>query len=443
MHRILLALFMMALTGVSSALAVERLSTKNRSQIVLQPGRGELVRLVDPIASVFLADPDIADVKVASPNVLYVFGQNAGRTDLYALSATDELVVKLDLVVNEASDDTDAARSRLGQETGVKVAELGDDVVAEGTTDSLASLVKVDRLLDSVAADGGNGTNLTQYTGPTQVNLRVRFAEVSRDLVEQFGVNWEAVINAGDLAFAVATPTDINIVDGVLQRTPVGSNLFAGLQNTNLDINALVDALAEESMVNLLAEPNLTALSGETASFLAGGEFPVPVPQENGSITVNYREFGVSLAFTPTILPNERISLSVMPEVSQLSTTGGVQINGFSVPSILTRRADTTVELGSGQSFAIAGLFQRNVTQDFDRIPGFGDVPILGPLFRSSRFQRSETELVIIITPYLVEPVSNNSLVAPGDFDNRPTSSSQNVPDDVTQVSSRGGFVIK
>ncbi|MFZ0695346.1 MAG: secretion system protein, partial [Alphaproteobacteria bacterium] len=184
-----------------------------------------------------------------------------------------------------------------------------------------------------------------------------------------------------------------------------------------------------EGLVSILAEPNLTAVSGESANFLAGGEFPIPTPQPGqtggaATITVTFKQFGVSLSFTPTVLKNNLINLKVVPEVSQLSTTGAVQIDGFQIPALTTRRAETTVELGSGQSFAIAGLFQNDTTNNLSKFPGLGDLPVLGPLFRSNQFQRNETELVIIVTPYIVRPVSGmkmasptDGLVAPNDYD--------------------------
>jgi pilus assembly protein CpaC len=181
------------------------------------------------------------------------------------------------------------------------------------------------------------------------------------------------------------------------------------------DFNAVIDALEAEGLVTILAEPNLTALTGETASFLAGGEFPILVPSADGQVTIEFKKFGVSLAFTPTVIGETRINLHVRPEVSQLSNQNAVKLDTFEVPSLVTRRAETTVELGSGQSFAIAGLLQNNVTHDIRKFPALGDIPVLGALFRSDRFQRDETELVIIVTPYIVRPASRMRLAAPTD----------------------------
>jgi len=191
-------------------------------------------------------------------------------------------------------------------------------------------------------------------------------------------------------------------------------NFIAKADPSNYTLSALIQALETNGLVTILSEPSLTALSGETASFLVGGEFPIPVPQGNtGAVTVMFKKFGVSLAFTPTILENGKINLQVRPEVSQLSTQGAVNINGFQVPSLSTRRAQTTVELRSGQSFSIAGLLQNNASKFIQQMPGLGSIPILGALFRSERFKRDETELVIIVTPYIVQPAGNEAFAYP------------------------------
>ena len=197
-----------------------------------------------------------------------------------------------------------------------------------------------------------------------------------------------------------------------LTRSNANNNLFVSGNIGQVDINGLVDALAEDGLISIMAEPNLTALTGETASFLAGGEFPIPVPQDNGNITIEFKQFGVGLAFTPTILDDARISMRVRPEVSQLSSAGAVQLNGFFIPSLTTRRAETTVELASGQSFAIAGLLLDNSQQTNDAVPGLSDLPILGALFQSDLFERNETELVILVTPYVVQPIGKRQLLA-------------------------------
>jgi pilus assembly protein CpaC len=247
---------------------------------------------------------------------------------------------------------------------------------------------------------------------PLQVNLKVRIAEVNRTLLKQIGVNifssdptsgFKFGIGQGDVGSTSgpgSSPFDVNsLLTG-------GTTLGAAGKLFGLDLAGAIDLAAKDGIASILAEPNLTALSGETASFLAGGEYPIPVSQGNDSVSVEYKQYGVGLAFTPIVLADGRISMRVRPEVSELSNNGSVVLNDTRIPALLVRRAETTVELGSGQSFMIAGLLRNTSTNDINKAPFLGDLPILGSLFRSTSFQRQETELVIIVTPYLVRPVS-------------------------------------
>jgi pilus assembly protein CpaC len=261
-----------------------------------------------------------------------------------------------------------------------------------------------------------------RVSASTQVHLRVRVAEVSREVIKEFGINWESVFETGDLLFGFATGRPAFGAAGSIFRGPPQANgaapdlFFGSFTPGDNVVNTAIDALAQEGLVNILAEPNLTALSGETASFLAGGEFPIPVATgDDNEIQIEFKEFGIQLAFTPTVLSGNRISLRVRPEVSELSNDGAIQLNGLTIPALKTRRAETTVELGSGQSFAIGGLLSSGVQNAVSKTPGLGDLPVLGTLFRSTAFRRDETELVIIVTPYLVRPVDEPVLAIPND----------------------------
>jgi pilus assembly protein CpaC len=269
-----------------------------------------------------------------------------------------------------------------------------------------------------------------QVDAPNQINLRVRVAEMSRAVVKQFGINLQNVFNNGSVAFGLVTanpaliglagvaagkvlpltPGDPTIGFNVQNQSALGgatnNNLFAGGRSGNFSTNAVIDALDNHGLVTVLAEPNLTAISGEPASFLAGGEFPIPVPAGQGLVGIDWKKFGVSLNFVATLASDDRINLHVMPEVSELSNVGAITIDGVSVPALTKRTAETTIELASGQSFAIAGLLQNNVTQNINKFPWLGDIPVLGQLFRSEAFQRNESELVIIVTPYIVHPIA-------------------------------------
>jgi pilus assembly protein CpaC len=234
--------------------------------------------------------------------------------------------------------------------------------------------------------------------------------------LKEFGINWESLFQSGNFTFGLVSGRTVSDGFGSFLRSPTGANsAFGSWQSGDDFINTALDALAEEGLVNVLAEPNLTALSGETASFLAGGEFPIPIDSDDDGLEIEFKEFGISLAFTPTVLSSSRISLRVRPEVSDLSDKGAITINGLTIPALATRRAETTVELGSGQSFAIGGLLSTDIENAISKYPGIGDLPVLGTLFRSTRFRSNETELVILVTPYLVRPVDEPRMALPTD----------------------------
>jgi pilus assembly protein CpaC len=236
---------------------------------------------------------------------------------------------------------------------------------------------------------------------------------VSRTLAREIGFNFDIFGTVGGFSLGLATGRAIVGPTGELVRASGGASSFGLVRRTDsLDMNAVIDALEEEGLVSVLVEPNLTARSGETASFLSGGEFPIPVNQMQNAIVIEFKRFGVSLDFTPTVIDGGRIALKVRPEVSELNETASVEIRDIRVPGLSVRRAETTVELASGQSFAIAGLLRANASNTARQVPFLGDIPVLGALFRSTRFQRQETELVIIVTPYLVEPVSDPTTLA-------------------------------
>jgi pilus assembly protein CpaC len=376
--------------------------------------KGMLVRLDKPANAIFVANPAIADVQVKSPRLVYVFGASVGETTLFAVGEDEQVLANFTVQVTHNLAGLRSAIAALEPGSDIKVYSADRNLVLDGEVESPLQAENIRQLAQRFAAEGAL-INRLSVAAANQVNLRVRVAEVSRSVVKQFGINWDAVLTGGGFLFGLATGNPLLAAGNFLTRENGANNVFAsGTLGRNLDLNVLVDALADEGLLNVLAEPNLTALSGESASFLAGGEFPIPVPGANDSVTITFKKFGVRLAFTPVILDSGRISLEVAPEVSQLSATGAVNLDNFVIPALTTRQARTTVELASGQSFAIAGLLQNNLNHDLSKFPGLGDLPLLGSLFRSDRFQRDETELVILITPYLVRPVSNRQLAEPG-----------------------------
>jgi pilus assembly protein CpaC len=386
------------------------------SELDLVVDKGRLIRLPAPANAVFLAQPNIADVQVKSATMLYVYGAKVGETTLYAVGPGDKVIASVAIRVTHDIDRVSLALRNSGLDEGVTIEMSGEQLLVSGAVDSPA---RAQQVLAVIAGQIGDDdpVNRLKITGSNQVNLRVRVAEVSRDTLKQFGFNWEALLSSGDFLLGLATGRPfINAAGNFIVRPTSGTtnsnSIFGSWSKGNLDLNFMIDALEDEGLVSVLAEPNLTARSGQKAEFLAGGEFPILVPQSDDTVTVEYKEFGVKLQFTPTILDSGRIAIDVAPEVSQLIESQAVTLNNFVVPVLSKRSAETLVELGSGQSFAIAGLIQTSTDHDINKLPGLGDIPVLGALFRSDTFQRGETELVIIITPYLVRPADEPEKLA-------------------------------
>ncbi len=387
------------------------------TQIALEVGKGQLVRLDHAASSVFVADPSIADVQVKSGRLIYVFAKKPGETVLFAADKDDSILLSRKVSVQHNLSRLRESLRDLLPKANIDVRTVDGSLVLSGTANNATEVEDARKLALRMVEKAEQDRVVIKIgvTGPNQVQLRVRVAEVSRSVLKELGVNWDAAFNSGNVLLGLATGNPVLAGSALLTRTGDTNSAFGSYRSGKLDINGLLDALDDQGMVTILAEPNLTAVTGETAKFLAGGEFPILVPQGDGQIAVEYKQFGVSLAFAPTILGETRTSLDISTEVSQLSNNAAVQIQGFNIPSLTTRRTNTTVEMGSGQSFAIAGLLQNNVTQDLSKFPGLGDLPILGPLFRSNRFRSEESELVIIVTPYLVRPVMTSQLAAPTD----------------------------
>lgn len=403
------------LVGIRPASALDVVSDRV-TPLSLGISEGQLLRLDQPATSVFIGDQDVADIEVMSPRLIYVFARQVGQTNLYAVNDNDDVVASVVLTVQQNLGPLNPMIRRAVPDTQVSARAVGEGVELRGDVETPEDAANAQALAARFVPDPALVLNRTQITGSAQVNLRVRFAEVQRSAVQRLGINWNALSNVGN--FQIGLLTGNGVFPDVTNTGVLASNGYLGTYRTgNVNINVLLDALETESLVTILAEPNLTALSGETASFLAGGEFPVPVAGDNDRITVEFKEFGVSLDFTPTVLNANRISMRVRPEVSQLSSANSLDLDGvnITIPSLITRRAETTVELGSGQSFAIAGMFQSTFDRADESIPGLGNLPILGRLFQSVNFQRDETELVILVTPYIVQPVSDGSLSLPTD----------------------------
>jgi len=351
MKRGLVMLASAALTVALPVQAETRTGTTVSAPVSVEVGKGRLIHLSRPAASIFIADPAIADVQVRSPKLVYLFGRSAGETSYFAVDRADREVASF--VVRSGYDHMMLKNALAEAVPGSAIATsmANDALLLSGTVETAAEAEDAVRVAQRFVSgqERGRVINKLAVSAATQINLRVRIAEVSREVVRQFGFNWQALGNFGDVTIGLATGNPVLTANGYATRNNGTDSIFGSLKNGSLDINGVLDALDDQGLVTILAEPNLTALSGVTASFLAGGEYPIPVPQADNVITIEYKRFGVSLAFVATILDGGRINLNVKPEVSQLSANGALTLNGLTVPALTTRRVETTVDLASGQ----------------------------------------------------------------------------------------------
>jgi pilus assembly protein CpaC len=431
------------MAAMPAATATAQQVVSPAQEIVLSIGKGELVTVPGNMADVFVANDAVADVQVKSQRQLYVFGKAGGETTIYASNERGDVIFSANIRVGSNIGSIDQMLAMAMPDAKVSVSTMGaNTVLLTGTVGAPEDAAEAERLVTAFLGEEANVISRLKTATPLQVNLHVKFAEVSRSLVREIGGNLQMADATSGFRFGVgngrsiggeefsyggplgvgngAAQTAITLPDGTEIVGPSvdtqGGTSIAGLGKLfGLNMLGALDLTERLGLVTTITEPNLTALSGETATFLAGGEFPIPIAQGLGQVTVQFRQFGVSLAYTPTVLSNGRISMRVRPEVSELSTQGAITLNGFQVPAITTRRTETTVELGSGQSFMIAGLMSANSQNQLEKAPGLGDVPILGNLFRSRQFRKGETELVIIVTPYLVKPVNAADIKLPTD----------------------------
>ena len=445
---------MLTLVGASAPLAMALsagLASPAAAQSVVRPaqdislsiGNGQLVNVPGSMTDVFVANDAVADVQVKSASQLYVFGKSGGTTTVYASDRSGKVVWSANIRVGSNFDSVDSMLRLAMPEARITVSTMGTNTfLLTGTIKSPEDASEAERLVQAYVGKEANVISRLRMATPLQVNLQVRIAEVSRSLVKTLGVNLTTIDSTGGFKFGlgqgavntfapgmpmgvggavtVTLPDGTTTTGSTVDTATTGGTIAMAGKLLGVDILGALDAGETVGLVTSLAQPNLTALSGETAEFLAGGEFPIPISQGLGATSIEYKNYGVSLSYTPTVLANDRISLRVRPEVSELSSQGSVTLNGFEVPSLTTRRTETTVELGSGQSFMIAGLLSNNSSNSIQKVPGAGDLPILGSLFRSTNYRRGETELVIVITPYLVNPVDASQIVLPTDGFNTP-----------------------
>lgn len=434
------ATLMTAMIGTARAQDSRRplLQSREPQTVRMTAAQSMVLDVPTAIKRASVADPSIVDLLVLSPEQLYLTAKTIGRTTLtlWGEKGTVTGVYQVDV-----SPDGNRLKEQLHrvfpQEQNIQVMGSHAHLTLTGTVSSTAHISQIVALAEAYAPK--KVVNLLQVEGVHQVMLEVRIAEIERALLRRLGINWASVSGSGK-QFGVSvlknltTPLPSGDANAVVPASPSNAPFAFGLgsainalfrfQTGSISWTAFIDALKEDSLVKVLAEPTLVALSGQEASFLAGGEFPVPVPQAFGVTTIQYKKFGVQLTFQPVVLSQRKISMTVTPEVSDLDFANGLTFQGFTVPTITTRRASTTIEMDDGQSFAIAGLLRDVVRETISKFPILGDIPILGALFRSSQFQKNETEVIIVVTPHLAVPqagadqrLPTSRFIEPDDFD--------------------------
>jgi len=442
---------------VAVAPSVSAQSPKDGNVLVLSIGRGQQINLASNVTDVVVADPNIADVEVKSGRQIYILGKGPGETNVYATDAAGRTVYQATVRVGSNLDSISQMLGLAMPGSNIVVTTMNGVVLLTGTVGQPEQAVEAETLVKAFVGPAIQVVNSLKSATPLQINLQVRIAEVSRSLAREISGNLKtrdhggtgilgSVYQGRDIADinTVWNTNDYPIVDASsLFRLPEGSIslpfnpatgqfitspttqynfkipeganvLTAAGRLFGLDVASAFDLSEKAGLISTLANPNLTTVSGETAEFLAGGSFPVVTSSDNGT-TIEYKNYGVSLTYTPVVLSDGRISLRVRSEVSDISSQGAIRINGLEVPATTNRMAETTVELGSGQSMMIAGLLSNQMGSSVSKIPGAGDIPVLGALFKSNGWRRNETELMIVITPYLVKPVSDSQIVLPTD----------------------------
>jgi pilus assembly protein CpaC len=419
-----------------------RTGQSNR-QIKLGLNKGVIVQLDTDARDVLVSNPKVVDAVVRSPRRIFLLGVSSGTTNAFIFDGAGRQILSVEIAVQRDLSDLSALIHSTLPDSNIHVTSANDGLVLTGTVADPQDAARAQDIANRFVDDDKKVVNMIAVKAHEQVMLKVRVAEMTRTVAKQFGINIAAATIASGVPMAVSTGNQFGLVGRALsdlsggkvgQVCTSGANPMAGGTCTvhPNNVEGQLKALEEIGLVHTLAEPNLTAVSGETAKFLAGGSFPVPASRDrDGNVTVQFKDFGVGLSFTPVVLSENRISLQVSTEVSELTNAGSFTLGGSSVtdpttnittttqgltiPALAVRRAETTVELPSGGSFAIAGLMQHTTKQVLDQFPGLGSMPILGALFRSRDFQNNETELVVLISAYLVTPTPLTKLAAPTD----------------------------
>ena len=409
-------------------------------RITLSLNKAVIVQLDANARDVMVSSPDIVDAVVRTPRRIFLLALKTGQTNAFFFDGAGHQLASLDIRVEKDVTDLSAMMAAHMPGSNIKVSSVNDNVVLTGSVTSAQESARAQDLAARFAGDPNKVVNMLRVPSSEQVMLRVRVAEMQRNIAKQFGIDLASAAIVAGVPIAASSAPQFALVGAALNdlmgagagqvcnTASTATNPLAALGGSGVcnvgpnNLSGTIKALESVGLVHLLAEPNLTAVSGETAKFLAGGEFPVPVSRDrDGNVTIEFKQFGVGLSFTPVVLSAGRISLQVSTEVSELTNTGSFTLQGATansgqtIPALSVRRTETTVELPSGGSFAIAGLMQHNYKQVIEALPGVKDMPILGALFRSRDYQNDETELVVIISAYLVNPTMAASLASPTD----------------------------
>ena len=424
MFLLILCAFSQIITQECRAEGPLRITLENTPQkISLMVGESKILKINQeqgPAARVELVDPNVADAIVLTPWQIYVNGKAPGTTPLVLRGKDGAAFYTIDLQVSpDISRLKEALHQILPEEKDIRVTSTQDHITLSGIVSSTSNLSQVLSLAETYFPK--KVANLLEVAGVHQVMLEVRVAEMSRSLLRRLGFNFSYLTSGGNFGLSLLHKLTA-LPSGGFPGNPLGVSenvnaIFRFISN-DTSWTIFIDALKEDGLLKILAEPTLITLSGKTANFLAGGEFPVPVPQASGvstTITIDYKPFGVGLNFTPVVLSNKKINMVVAPEVSELDFSNAISISGFVVPALTTRRVSTVIELADGQSFAIAGLLRDEIRETVSKFPVLGDIPILGALFRSSSFQKNETELIVVVTPHLVRPLDMAKQTLPTD----------------------------
>ncbi|MBM7068211.1 type II and III secretion system protein family protein [Actibacterium sp. 188UL27-1] len=414
------------LAGVAPAQTLRVMSGAPSTNLKVPINRAVVVQSDAPFAELSIANPGIADISTLSETTIYVLGKAPGRTTLTLLAPDGTLITNVEVQVTaDVSELKERLREVLPRES-IEVRPANDGLVMSGIVSSSQAL---DRALDLAQRYApGRVSNLMHVGGTQQVMLKVRFAEMSRSISKSLsaslGIGDSGAVAAGSGAINNADSLNNLFANGQILNAPVqgngGGTTLISFGGSDIRLNLLLEALETQGFVRTLAEPNLSALSGQNAEFLAGGEFPVPVSDGDGNVSVDFRPFGILMNFTPRVI-GQNINLRMTAEVSNIDTTSSVTANQITIPAFSVRRTQTTVELQDGESFAIAGLIEDNFRDDSSQVPWLGDVPILGALFRSTSYQRDQSELVVIVSAHLVSPTRGEALALPTDRVRPPT----------------------